>query len=625
MQSLFTHSPCLPRLTFSAFLTIEMALSPTMVLAAPEGDPAAIGEQFFVETRFAESFKQYLTSNSWTINELENPGDDSVSVAVNWRRELNQLPSEPNEFTSMNCSSCHLVDAHLDTEDYGMRTYADFARRSPVPDRGDGKDSTVRNSPALVNASLERKTGFFLHFDGEFISMQDLVEATLTGRNYGYLSTEAPGAITHIAQVLRHDDGTLLDPEIFGEKGDTSTPSYRELLTGNYSGGAPVDEFLLPAEFLVSETYFDIQNTENDQRLFEAASRLIAAYTEDLAFEQSSPYDIFLEVNGLPREPAHDQTPLRYSRNLLKKIKKMERQRSLTFVEFNPNTDDGKFQFHDQDFQFGPDQPFAFGPKELKGLKIFFKEKKSFGGLHFKEKWFAGKYFSQKNFFGSNFSKKYRPKHSKGGAGNCIACHAAPHFTDFKFHNTGIAQAEYDSIHGNGSFKRLRIPNLYKRNRNHDRYLPATGQHPNAKEPFRAIPDEDNRRLTDLGMWNIFANPDFPKSQDNLTQILCSDPKRSYYNFWWAKHSCHPKRLLKQSIALFKTPGLRDLDHSAPFSHTGQADELEDVIQGYIHNSKLARAYKLRNGDRELKKIRLRNQDITPLKAFLKSLNEDYE
>jgi len=598
------------------------SMTPSLALAVPEGDPAAIGEQFFIETRFAESFKDFLATNGMNVNELENPGDASVSEAINWRRELKQEPSEPNEFTSMNCSSCHLVDAHLDTPDYGMRSYNDFARRSPIPDRGDGKSTTVRNSPPLVNASLERKVGFFLHFDGEFTSMQDLVEGTLTGRNYGYLPTEAADAIAHIAKVLRNDDGTFLDPEILGEKGDTSTPSYRELLTGMYSGGAPADEFLLPVEFLVPDAYFDNQNAENDKRLFEAAAKLIAAYTADLAFEQISPYDVFLEANGLPKEPSPGQSAISYSRYLLKKITKNEKDGSLTFVELNPNTDNGKFQFHDQEFQFGPDQPFVFGPEELKGLKIFFQEKKGFGGKYFGGNGFYAKLLS-KNFDGSAFSKRH--KREIGGVGNCIACHAAPHFTDFKFHNTGIAQTEYDGIHGKGSFKKLRIPSLHHRNKNHDKYLPATGQHPNAKEPFRSIPNENNKYLTDLGIWNIFANPDFPKSQDGMHQILCSAKKQYFFNFWNNTRACQPKRLLPNTIALFKTPGLRDLDHSAPFTHTGEADELEDVIQQYIDNAELARAYKLRNGDPEMKDIKLQQSDIAPLKAFLKSLNEDYE
>jgi len=41
--------------------------------------------------------------------------------------------------------------------------------------------------------------------------------------------------------------------------------------------------------------------------------------------------------------------------------------------------------------------------------------------------------------------------------------------------------------------------------------------------------------------------------------------------------------------------------------------------------SELQRANWLRNGDRELAGIRLTEQDVDPLAAFLRTLNEDYE
>lgn len=52
---------------------------------------------------------------------------------------------------SMNCRACHLVDEHVDTEGGGMRTYTDFTRRRPVPDRPDriedDKVTAPRTSP----------------------------------------------------------------------------------------------------------------------------------------------------------------------------------------------------------------------------------------------------------------------------------------------------------------------------------------------------------------------------------------------------------------------------------------------------------------------------------------------
>lgn len=66
-----------------------------------------------------------------------------------------------------------------------MRTYANFARRSPVPAREDGATTAPRNSPALVNATLPRTGGLLLHFDAEFATTADLVKDTFTGRNFG--------------------------------------------------------------------------------------------------------------------------------------------------------------------------------------------------------------------------------------------------------------------------------------------------------------------------------------------------------------------------------------------------------------------------------------------------------
>jgi len=99
---------------------------------------------------------------------------------------------------------------------------------------------------------------------------------------------------------------------------------------------------------------------------------------------------------------------------------------------------------------------------------------------------------------------------SAGGIGNCVACHAAPNFTDFRFHNTGVTQVEYDGIHGSGKFETLAIPGLATRLAHHDAYLPATPAHPDASGRFRAIPQAGSPELTDLGLWNVFANPDFP-------------------------------------------------------------------------------------------------------------------
>ena len=90
-----------------------------------------------------------------------------------------------------------------------MRTYADFARRNPIPARADGKTLTPRNSPALVNSTVDRPGGGLFHFDAEFNSMEDLVAATFTGRNFGWPPGERVQTIAHIARVVKGDDGSF--------------------------------------------------------------------------------------------------------------------------------------------------------------------------------------------------------------------------------------------------------------------------------------------------------------------------------------------------------------------------------------------------------------------------------
>jgi len=606
-------------ITTAVFCAISAIVSDSPIVRAQEGpaDPPeiTIGERLFLETRFAQFFKQFLSGGAG-VNDPLPVGDPVMNTTVTVGEPL----SGPFAGLSMNCRACHLVDEHVETSGGTMRTYADFARRSPVPAREDGATTAPRNSPALVNATLPRTGGLLLHFDAEFATTADLIKDTFTGRNFGWLPGERALAITHLARVVREDNGTGALAQDFG-----GLP-YAVVLTG--SDPTIPEEFRLPEEFRVNVA------TASDADIFRAVSTLVSAYTEGLVFSQDetgafnlSPYDVFLEMNGLPRKPAARETTSEYSRRLLTLIERLERDsrlswvthnphkkhrrhhRHLKFVKRNPATEDGKFQFHDQ--------PFKFGREEFQGLKIFFAEPSHVPSL----------------------SENLK----RGKTGNCIACHQAPTFTDFRFHNTGTTQAEYDRIHGSGTFTHLPIPALRERNANHDQYLPATEQHPHAQGPFREVPMAGNLNLTDLGVWNVFANPDFPASQHRIRRILCVDAltaglpglsvpsaqsndtlDRLIESVAFAGR-CSEQALLPISMAVFKTPGLRDLGHSAPYMHTGQFDTLEQIVNFYQVSSDLQRADRLRNGDRELVGIRLTDQDAGPLAAFLRALNEDYE
>jgi hypothetical protein len=545
--------------------------SPAPASVSATGTPgaeASVGERLFVETRFAQAFKAYLDSGGM-VNDALPVGDPVMNLSETTGPGVG-LPG-PFAGLSMNCRACHLVDEHVGISGGGMRTYTDFALRSPIPDRGDGKRTAPRNSPPLVNASLDRPGGALFHFDGEFSTMEELTAGTFTGRNFGWLPGQKAEAIAHIARVMRDDDGSGVIAQQFDGL------SYAVLFTGT-DPDIP-DELRLPPEFRASI------ESGSDQEIFDAVVKAVAAYVEQLQFSQEeesgalirSPFDVFLSRNSLPHEPNGGETPLDYSRRLLTLVNGLA---SPQFVTSNPNRGDGLFQFHTQ--------PFQFGTQELEGLKIFLAEPSAISPTG--------------------------PELASGKIGNCLACHAAPNFTDFKLHNTGTTQREYDSIHGVNSFAALTIPTLATRTSND---LPATEQHPGATEFFRSIPVRANPALTDLGVWNIFLNPDMPNPQRKIRAIMCDE------------HLPLPcptdSVLLDEAVARFKTPGLRDLDHSAPYMHNGQFATLNDIIRFYIEVSGQAREGTLRNGAVQLQSIALTTGDVASLVAFLKSLNEDYQ
>ena len=531
------------------------------------GAEEAVGERLFLETRFAQVFKVFL-DNGGSIN---NPNAGDVVMESVETLGASITPG-PFKGLSMNCRACHLVDDVLTSPGGDMRTYADFARRSPIPARTDGKTHAPRNSPPLVNSTLARPGGVLLHFDAEFSSIEDLIAATFTGRNFGWLPGEKTQAIAHIANVVRGDDGSF-------DLTDTGLP-YRILFAGT-NPNTP-DELRLPPQF---RTFV---GSGTDQEIFDAVVKVVAAYVNGLRFSQTedsgapirSPFDVFLAMNGLPQAPDSNELPIDYSRRLLQFVKARESAGTLQLVTSNPNRMDGQFQFHSQ--------PFSFGAQELAGLKMFLAEPVSLPASP--------------------------TELTAGKIGNCIACHAAPNFTDFKAHNTGTTQKEYDETpgHGSGSFMNLAIPTLATRTADD---LPATEQHPTASERFRAVPSSGTT-LTDLGLWNVFANPDMPTPQSKIRTILCDEEQPC---------STSQRELLDRALARFKTPGLRDLGHSAPFMHNGQFDTLDEVLNFYREMSDLARKGTLRNGAAQLRGIALRENDIAPLAAFLTAMNEDYQ
>jgi len=527
----------------------------------------AIGERLFLETRFAQFF---FARSKGDANAVLTEADQVVATTVTTGESL------PGPFRgfSINCRSCHLV-AEQFAAGHGNRTYADYARRSSVPSRPDGRKFTVRNSPAMVNATIPRQADFFLHFDGEFATGEDLVKATLTGRNFGWLPSERDAAARHVAHIIRDDDGRGPLAREFGGY------SYRMVLAGtNPELGEETERFRLPEKFRL-----DVARA-TDEQIFHAGARLITAYMDSLFFSRdeaweydSSPYDAFLETNQLPRKPDPGQSESYYARNLIDWARSLKTPVFVSGSNGVAPPAPGRFKTLKQEFRFGPE--------ELAGMRIFFTR-------------------------ASDVTDEQGG--AKGGIGNCVTCHLAPNFTDFNFHNTGVAQEEYDALHGAGAFRALPVPDLAERNANFDAFLPATPRHPLARGPFLEIPAANQPGRTDLGLWNVFANSDHPRVQPALRQLI------------QAGGPAQPDSvLLPRTIALFKTPSLRGLAFSNPYLHNGSKDTLEEVIEFYRRMSRLARAGKVRNPAPELSDIFLRPEDVAPLGAFLRALNEDYE
>ena len=170
--------------------------------------------------------------------------------------------------------------------------------------------------------------------------------------------------------------------------------------------------------------------------------------------------------------------------------------------------------------------------------------------------------------------------------GNCVACHYPPDFTDNLFHNTGVSQEAYDAVWGKDQFLALEVPDA------------AHATRPSTRT--RSFPVDTSPDAADLGYWN-FANP--------KTSSL-RDPDESDDAF------------LTKTIGAFKTPSLRNLAWSDPFMHNGAYATVENAIAQKIRACALAQEGKLRNPDPEFTPMRIDEDDITLLAAFLNTLNE---
>jgi cytochrome c peroxidase len=491
-----------------------------------------VGERLFRETRFSQYYFQILSAQPLANSNTLPPRGDAV---VETLESLQGSLQHPYKGQSISCASCHFVDQAQSLTGAGQRAYTDFARRSPIPDLQDGRSHTARNSPVMVGSSTQ--DAYFLHHDGEFGSAEDLVRASITGRNLGWSPAQQNQAKAHIVNIVRKDDGS------FPTETTLKGLSYKRLFANE---GSIPRHLQLPLEYQLN-----IAKATDDQ-VFEYVVKLIGGYLRILDFKKDkqghykgSPFDTFLAKNGLPQAPESES-----AENYMKRLGELLKQN-------NPwnwvSNSDRTFTLHQQ--------TFTFSEKELAGFRIFV------------------------------------------GKGKCISCHAAPDFTDHLFHNTGVSQDEYDTVHGAGGFTRLSLPDLSSSEAKLD--------------DLRRAPEVDSPDRADLGVWAVYAKPSSQSLKNRLRHAICAGVKKDCSQLT-------EDQIQQLSLAMIKTPTLRDLGHSQPYFHTGQVDDLEGTIRFYIKISLLARMGKIRNADPMISQIDLKAEDIEPLVAFLKSLNEDY-
>lgn len=527
-----------------------------------------LGRRLFAETRFAQFF---FSRSGGDMNVDLRTGDPVLATLASAEtaagkgsraREIAGLLARQ----TMSCRACHLGGEMRGVGELpasGVRTFGDFAVKSPVPEREDGRRLTPRNSPALVEV-LETPSGVgAFHFDGEFATAEELVKGTFLGRNFGWLPGEETEAKRHFARVIREDDGkTTKSGAKVGEA--AMTVPYAVLLRG-------VDA-TIPAAWRLPETARLDPARASDEEILAAGARMVVAYLRTLRFSRDaegrydgSPYDAFLALNRLPRAPAANQTPHEYARRLGEAVAALRVPR---FVD----EPERRLKLHDQ--------AFRFGDRELRGMRIFFRD--AIGAAQ------------------------------TGGAGNCAECHVPPRFTDFQFHNTGVAQEAFDAREGRGAFAKLVLPGVEARATEFERWLAPTAQQPRARGDFLIAPGANPPELPDLGLWAVYGNPDLPGPQPVLERIL--NPGRR-----WTRDE-----VLERTVGRFKTSTVRALGQSAPYLHTGGARTLEEVVQFYRRASALAREGTLRNAPPEFFGMRLEADDVEPLVAFMRALNEDF-
>ena len=418
-----------------------------------------------------------------TLLAANAPAEDTrreAQIALGERLFHDTRFDNPEGDMETSCASCHML-----TDPLGYRAFTERLSKSWHPFRVEEPSREVlRNTPTILDLADHD----FIHFDGEFSSLQEQSEITLTSRNFGWLESEKSAALAYIAAAIRTDG---------------ASPSYAELLKQAYG--------------------FDTTSAD-PTKLPTVMGEAIAAFMRTLKSPRDSAYDVFVAENGIESAPAPGESPAAYGSRILDHVERAYRDHNLFATE-------------------------GFDSLALDGYKIFLR---------------------------TSGTKR---------AGNCVACHVPPSFTDATFHNVGVTQDAYDTAHGTGSFEALEIP-------------------AKAERPAKSFHSAVNRRkpgLVDLGHWNFARAETSPLHRESDTQ----------------------PEFLARCVATFKTPTLRNLAATDPYGHTGLYITIEAAIFQKVEAAFFARMGQLRNPDSELANIHISEDDIPALFAFLNTLNDN--
>lgn len=230
--------------------------------------------------------------------------EKSVVVRLGERLFNDNRFSTPQGDLPASCTDCHLFDQ----DPQGLRAFTDFLNRSWVSSRAqDRRRLGLRNSPTIFDVAEAPR----LHHDGEFGSLEDLVRGTISGRVMGWLPGEEEQAFDRARAIVLNDSGA---------------ESYRNQFKAAFN--------------------VEVEKLSRDE-VIGLISKAVAEFMRTLNTRKDSPYDKFIEVNGLDSKPAPGEDGKAFGRRLLAKINSMEAKGAIKLTK-------------------------DFNATALRGMKIFF-------------------------------------------------------------------------------------------------------------------------------------------------------------------------------------------------------------------------------------------------------------